>query len=131
MILLTFRQTIPSILILLTLAGCSMMPYGPGARSNLDWSYQEGERRLNFKNVGYERIQGTKAVTGVVENVGEERWERPKITFQLLDRNQSLIQEASTRRTKPLPVGSKWQFRVIPSSPVNFHRARFTQPTGW
>lgn len=119
------------ILATLSLSGCGVETLSLTGPSPIDWTYQDGERRVNFKHVKVTTWNGRKIIRGTVENVGEDPWPNPRVHFRLLDQNMKPIGTASASRVEPLDVSSAWTFRVIPERGTIFHRARFLQPTGW
>ena len=116
---------------LLLLTSCGINPFQFEDPYNLNWVYQEDERRLNFKNTTILNENGRKIIRGTVENVGDEPWPQPTIHFALLNRNLNVIDTVSLRRINGLSVGQTWEYTLRPQTVTNFYRARFREPTGW
>lgn len=120
-----------AVFLIVMLVGCTGQGLLNQQNSELDWAYQKGERRLNFKNVRTYWRDGQKIILGRVENTGDEPWPNPTVNFLLLNRNMEPITTVSTSRIEQLDIGETWTFRIRPEDRSRFYRARFMQPTGW
>lgn len=116
---------------LLMLGACAAGTTSSPGPSGSEWTYQEGDRRLHFKNVVLTSRNGLQFIEGSVENVGNVSWSNPTVNFLLLNSQQQVVGTASTRRRRRLGIGEVWRFQVQPNPFTSFELARFNEPTGW